>query len=256
MKIKFIGTGSGVTSLKRFHSSMIFSDRKYKLVIDTGDGISKALLASKVSFKVIDGILLSHLHPDHFSGLASLIVQMKLSGRKKSLDIFIHKSLVDVVEKFLKQSYILYERLSFRIKYKLFEHNDRINITEDFYFTAKQNTHLDHYKKYDKNNTLSFSCSSFLFECKNKNIMYTGDIGRKEDINLFEGKEISYLISEVSHLEISDIVLMLRNLKTDRICLTHICDADEGKLRKFYRKLSKREREKVMFAYDGMTVNL
>ena len=88
MKIKFIGTGSGKTSLNQFHSSLLLISKNYNLLVDAGDGISRALLFNEIEFNIIDGILLTHLHPDHFSGLATLIVQMKMMKRKNSLDIF------------------------------------------------------------------------------------------------------------------------------------------------------------------------
>ncbi|MEO8398834.1 MAG: MBL fold metallo-hydrolase, partial [Ignavibacteriaceae bacterium] len=75
-KIKFIGTGSGKTSLKRFHSSFLILNESYNLLVDTGDGISKALLLQNINYNSIDGILISHLHPDHYTGLPLLLVQM------------------------------------------------------------------------------------------------------------------------------------------------------------------------------------
>ena len=256
MKIKFIGTGSGITSINRFHSSLIFSEPKYKLLVDAGDGVSKALLSSNVTFKRLDGILISHLHPDHFSGIASLIVQMKLAERKSSLDVFIHKSLVDIVEKFLKQSYIFYSRLNFHINYLVFEHEEKIKITKDFSFTSKQNSHLDHYRIYDRDHTLSFSCSSFLFEYKNKNILYTGDIGGKDDIYLFGDRKVMIMISEISHISISDLPSIIQTIKAEKIILTHISDEDEIKLTAFFNSLPKNELKRISSAYDGLTINI
>jgi len=79
LEIKFVGTGSGKTLLKRYHSSFLIKTEAYNLLVDAGDGISRALLNQKVTFDSINGILISHLHPDHYSGLPSLIIQMKLN---------------------------------------------------------------------------------------------------------------------------------------------------------------------------------
>ena len=86
--IVFIGTSSAKTSLKRFHSSLLVKSHSFNLLIDCGDGISRALLSQDISLDLIDGILFSHLHPDHSAGFASLIVQMKQLKRKKNLKIF------------------------------------------------------------------------------------------------------------------------------------------------------------------------
>ena len=91
--IVFVGTSSGKTSLKRFHSSLLVKSHSFNLLIDCGDGTSKALLSQGISIDLIDGILFSHLHPDHSAGFPSLIVQMKQLKRVKKLKIFCHKNL-------------------------------------------------------------------------------------------------------------------------------------------------------------------
>jgi ribonuclease Z len=100
VKITFVGTGSGKTSLNQFHSSILISSESYNLLIDAGDGISRALLFNEINFNTVDGIVITHFHPDHFSGLPSLIFQMKISDRKKPLDVFIHPSFKNFVNDF------------------------------------------------------------------------------------------------------------------------------------------------------------
>ena len=98
MKIIFLGTSSGKTSANRFHSSLVLSYRDYNLLIDSGEGTSRALINCKIDFNSIDGILLTHLHPDHFAGLPGLITQMKMHQRKKSLQIFSHNRLKSTIQ--------------------------------------------------------------------------------------------------------------------------------------------------------------
>lgn len=256
MKLIFIGTGSGVTSLKRFHSSLLFSEKDFKLLVDAGDGISKALLSQKISFKTINAIIISHLHPDHFSGLASLIVQMKISGRKEGLTIFAHRSLVKVIENLLLHYYIFIDRLGFKIKLEGFEHDEKTGLSNDFSFTSKQNTHLDHYKAFDKKGSLSFSCSSFLFEYKNQSIFYTGDVGSIDDLFIFSDKKIQILITETSHIDISDLYSLSHFNKTKKIIFTHISDEVETSLKDFLNSISDNKGKKHLAAYDGMTINI
>jgi len=121
VKITFIGTSSGKVSLTRFHSSLVISSEKFNLLVDAGDGISRALMSSGLRFNSTNGILFTHLHPDHFSGLPALIVQMKMMNRNEPLDIFIHESLKAVVEEFLISSYLLPERMDLKFITKLSE---------------------------------------------------------------------------------------------------------------------------------------
>ena len=142
MKISFIGTGSGKASLNRSHSSLLFTSEEYNLLVDAGDGISRALMSNGINFETINGILFTHLHPDHFSGLPALIVQMKIMNRNEPLDIFIHESLKAVVEESLLRTYILPDKMEFKIHYKTFTGDERFMITEEFSFLARKNSHL------------------------------------------------------------------------------------------------------------------
>jgi ribonuclease Z len=252
MEIIFVGTGSGKTSSKRFHSSFIIKSSDYNLLVDAGDGVSKALIKQNISFQSIDGILITHLHADHYSGLASLIVQMKLTNRTKKLDIFIHQSLADAIKKFIFSSYIFMEKMDFEIKYNTFTENEVQNITSNINFIAKQNSHLNKYIEYDHNKELSFSCCSFLFNLNGNNLLYSGDIGGKDDLYLFKGKQIKFFISEITHIELKTLVEVFKELKAEKLYLTHISDEDEANISNLITSISGVERDKIIPAYDSL----
>ncbi|MGA7720099.1 MAG: MBL fold metallo-hydrolase [Ignavibacteriaceae bacterium] len=256
MKIKFIGTGSGKTSINRFHSSILFLSNDYNLLVDCGDGISKAILSQNIHFNSINGILISHLHPDHFSGLCALIIQMKLNVRQSKLDIFIHESLIEVVKDFIYHAYIFKEKMDFVINYVPFYNDDLYTITENFKFLAKQNTHLHSYRVYDVNNKLSFSCNSFIFDLNGKNVHYTGDIGSLEDILLFKDFEKDILISEISHVSIPGLIKIAELLNIKKLILTHISDEDEPTLLDIIKTLGSIVNIEIIDAYDGLSIAL
>ena len=251
--IKFIGTGSGKTSLKRYHSSFIISNKGYNLLVDAGDGISKAILSMKISFTSINGILITHLHPDHFAGLASLIVQMKLTGRNNALQIIVHKKLKKFVENYLLSSYLFKERMNFEFIIKTFEHNKTFKVNESVSFVSKQNSHLDKYKKYSSAEELNFVCSSILFEINKKNIFYTGDVGKKEDLYLFKNYKSDIIISEITHLSIEDLVEASNYLKPEKIYLTHISEETEHILA---HKKSFLRQYNITAVVDGFTTKI
>ena len=250
-EIKFIGTGSGKSSLNRYFSSFIISGQNYNLLIDAGDGISRAFLSQKISFSFIDGILLTHLHPDHYSGLASLIVQMKLTDRKNALQIFVHKNLKQAVEDFLYHSYIFKERMGFEIVIKTFQHNKLFRINNSFNFVGRQNSHLNKYKEYADERNLNFPCGSFLFEIENKKIFYTGDIGSNDDLYLFKDFKPDIIISEITHIDFAEISKAYESLKPDKIYLTHISDEDEHFLINAVRS-----QKNIILVVDGFTIQI
>jgi ribonuclease Z len=231
LKIHFIGTGSAKTSLINYHTSLLISSDKYNLLIDTGDGISRALLQSSIDFNSIDGILLTHLHPDHFSGLASLLVQMKICKRKNPLTIFTYLELKKPVEDFIYQSYLFYERMDFKITYKTYIQNDKIEVSENFAFISRKNSHLDQYEQHDIEHKLSFYSGSFIFICEGVNIFFTGDVGSEKDLLIFNDHLIDILISEVSHLNFQSLIEFKFNHKSTKIFLVHLDEMSRESLR-------------------------
>ena len=257
MKITFLGTGSGKASLKRYHSSILFSLEKYNLLVDAGDGISHALISNEINFNSINGILFTHLHPDHFSGLPALIVQMKMINRIMPLDIFIHESLVEVVEEFLVRSYLLPERMGFEIRYNTFIDNERFNIEEKFSCLARKNSHLKELEKYQtKYPSLSFYSASFLFESGGKKIIYTSDIGSEEDLLLFNEMLPDIFISEVTHISPQTLLKKIKSIKPGITYLTHFADEDIPLLSEIMATLPASLKRKIYLAQDGLSCEL
>ena len=255
MKIHFIGTGSAKASRNNYHTSLLISSDKYNLLIDTGDGISRALLQSSIDFNSIDGILLTHLHPDHFSGLASLLVQMKLCERKNPLTIFIHLELRRQVEDFIYQSYLFYERMNFKIIYKTFIQDDRIEVAENFAFISRKNSHLDQYEQHDIEHKLSFYSGSFLFICEGANIFITGDVGGETDLLLFNDHLINILISEVTHLNFQSLVEFKSNHKSTKIFLVHLDEMNRESLGLIIKSLNEEIIRDFTIADEGLIVS-
>jgi len=89
--ITFLGTVSGIPSIKRNHPAIAFeyfSDYRDVLLFDCGEGTQKQLMKSNISFMQIKKIFISHWHADHFSGLIPMIQTMNLEGRKNELKIY------------------------------------------------------------------------------------------------------------------------------------------------------------------------
>lgn len=224
--------------------------------MDCGDGISKALLAQKIKYNSINGILISHLHPDHFSGLGGLIIQMIISKRTNKLEVFVHASLIKTVKEFIYSSYIFEEKIDFELSYIPFAHDRNYSVTDKIKFISRQNTHLEPYKIYDKSDRLSFTCSSFLFKLNGVNIHYSGDIGKAEDLMLFSESKIHTLISETSHVDIPKLIKAAEMLKIKRLIFTHISDEDESFLLNLAKAKNANNSFEIIVAYDGLITSI
>lgn len=254
MNIHFVGTGSGKTSLKRFHSSFLISSSNYNLLVDCGDGISRALLKQKINFNVIDAIVISHFHADHFSALPSLITQMKLISRKKELMIFVHLSEKEFLEDFIFHSYLFKERMTFDLNIFPFSEENEIKVNNDFRFTTKKNSHLNKYKTHDKENKLGLVSLSFLFEDDRNSCIYTGDVGDENDLYLFNQK-VDWFLTETTHIKNENLLRLLKESATKKLILTHISDDFEIPLNKFYESLPEPLKSRIILAFDGLELN-
>lgn len=257
MKITFIGTSSGKASLDRFHSSLLFSSQDYNLLIDAGDGISRALLVNQINFNSINGIIFTHLHPDHFCGLPTLIVQMKMMNRTEPLEIYIHESLTIVVEDFLMQTYLLHEKMKFEIRYRTYKADEHIKISNDFYFMARKNSHLVELEKYKvKYPSISLYCASLLFETETKKIIYTSDVNSIEDLFLFNEYSSNIFITEATHLHHSVLIEAISKIETGKIYLTHFSDEDFQMIDEILATIATHLKNKIIIANDGLAFEI
>ncbi|MCB9209284.1 MAG: MBL fold metallo-hydrolase [Ignavibacteriales bacterium] len=253
MELIFIGTSSGRTSLTKFHSSLLFKINSKNILIDSGDGISKTLLNQKISANKITDIIFSHYHSDHLAGLPSLITQMIINNRSESLNIFTHAELVETLKHFLEISYIFIEKLNFKINIEGFEFGKEIKILNKFIFTAKQNSHIKN-KHNIESETIKFLSAGFLFNVDSKKIIYTSDIGDKNDLYLFPNESPDIFITESNHIELKEIEEAANLLRLKKVYLTHI--DDESTILSWYNKLSDDQKEIFILAEDGMKISL
>jgi ribonuclease Z len=256
VEITFVGTSSGKISQNRFHSSLLFILKNYKLLVDAGDGISRALISNHISFNSINGILITHLHADHFSGLPALITQMKITMRNEPLEIFIHKSLIDLVKEFLLNSYLLPERIGFDIRYRTFDDDEKVSVDENFFFKARKNSHLINLDEYISNYPeLNIYSASFLFEKYSKKLIYTSDVGSEDDILLFEDVRPDLLISEITHISLQSLLKKISILNPSKTYLTHYPDEDIPLINEILSNLPVAIKRKVILAEDNLSFN-
>ena len=255
MNIKFIGTGSGKSSLKRFHSSILVSTQNSNLLIDCGDSTSRALLKAEIDFNSINGIIFSHLHPDHFSGLGELLIQMKMGKRKAQLDISSGKDQVNFIKEYILNSYLLHERMNFEIKFYSIENDSTIQIDSELKILPRSNNHLAELKSYPQYKNLSFDSFSFLISDGKKNLVYTGDVGVPKDLYLFQGNKIDLFISEATHVSPDEIIIAHKTLNPLKAILTHIPDENERMILNQIKNFDPKG-NKIGLAYDGLEIQL
>jgi ribonuclease BN (tRNA processing enzyme) len=89
MKLTVIGCGDAFGSGGRFNTCFMIDALNKRLLLDCGASSLVALKARNVDINTVDGVMLSHLHGDHFGALPFFLLDSQfLARREKPLSIF------------------------------------------------------------------------------------------------------------------------------------------------------------------------
>lgn len=86
-KLVVLGSGTGIPSLRRASPSLLLSSENFRLIIDSGPGALRRMLKAGVTYRDIDLLLYTHLHPDHTADLVPILFASKYGDlpREKEL---------------------------------------------------------------------------------------------------------------------------------------------------------------------------
>ena len=87
MRLTILGSGTGEPSLKRGYPGILLNLRDRVILIDSGSGTLRALLAEGVTYRDIDEIWYTHLHCDHISELAPALFAMRNMAAPREKDL-------------------------------------------------------------------------------------------------------------------------------------------------------------------------
>ena len=93
-----LGTGGTLPIPERALSSLYVRVNGRSLLIDCGEGTQVGIRKLGWGFRCLDGLLLTHYHGDHCTGLAGLLLSLEKAGRDQPFHIWGPKGLRRVVE--------------------------------------------------------------------------------------------------------------------------------------------------------------
>ena len=93
-----LGTGGTLPIPDRALSSVYLRVNGRGLLIDCGEGTQVGIRRLGWGFRCMDGLLLTHYHGDHCTGLAGLLLSLEKAGRDETFHIWGPKGLKRVVE--------------------------------------------------------------------------------------------------------------------------------------------------------------
>lgn len=98
LEICTLGTGGTLPIPDRALSSLYIRVNGRSLLIDCGEGTQVGIRKLGWGFRCMDGLLLTHYHGDHCTGLAGLLLSLEKAGRDEPFHIWGPKGLKRIVE--------------------------------------------------------------------------------------------------------------------------------------------------------------
>jgi ribonuclease Z len=100
--VTILGNNSAVPAFDRHPTSQVVTLDGNNYLVDCGEGTQIQMINYKIRRSKISHIFISHLHGDHYFGLAGLINSFSLLGHKQEMHVFGPSPLKEIIELQLK----------------------------------------------------------------------------------------------------------------------------------------------------------
>lgn len=82
-----LGSGTGVPSLRRASPGLLLITESSIVLIDSGSGTLRRMLEAGITYRDIDLLLYTHIHPDHISELIPILFACKYADLPRQKDL-------------------------------------------------------------------------------------------------------------------------------------------------------------------------
>jgi ribonuclease BN (tRNA processing enzyme) len=89
MELIILGSGTGIPSLKRGSPGFLVKTETQSLLLDGGSGTLQRMLRAGVTYKDLDAVLYTHIHPDHCAELVPLLFACKYQEEPRLKDLLL-----------------------------------------------------------------------------------------------------------------------------------------------------------------------
>ena len=254
MKVTFLGTGTstGIPLIgsnhpvchssnikdKRLRSSILIQWDDYSYIVDTGPDFRQQML--KVGCNRIDGVLYTHEHSDHTSGIDDL---RAFCFKQGEIPIYAHQRVIDNL--FNRFEYIFNKEK----KYAGGPTLRPIKVEENLNFNIYNLTVIPISYQHAKLQVYGYRLNNFAYLTDLKTI-------EKSQIKKLENLEVLVLNCiriepHYSHLNLEEALNLIKTIKPKKTYLTHI-----SHLLGFHNEIQKKLPDSVHLSYDELTIEL
>lgn len=255
-EIIILGSAAGDPSPERTSSSYLLGAGEHYYQFDAGEGCSVAMKRLKIDHSKIAAVIITHMHPDHITGIFMEIQMMYLAGRKAPLPIYLPSEAVEPLETFLRATYLFQEKMGFEIPVRPIQ-PDPFFRDDNVTIYSRANSHLENYRKYVEggkypNKLQSYSC---VVRTDSKKMIYSGDIGSADDYaDLLDNCDL--LITEGLHVDLEKLLEHAGSQGVRQLVLTHLTDKMYKEPAQFLDLARKYGLKNVHLAKDGLKLKL
>ena len=228
MQVRFVGCGDAFGSGGRYNTCFMLETAKATLLVDCGASTMTALNAQKIDTNRIDGVVLSHLHGDHFGGLPFLLLDAQFSRRTRPLVIAgpqgIETRLTQVMEALFENSSRTKQRFDLSVVALRPEETRRFGAVDVTPFPVVHGESGGPFLAYR-------------LEAEGRVIAYSADtewtetlIPAARDADLFIAEAYTYDKIVKNHLSLKTLETYLPEINPKRLVLTHMSDDMLGRL--------------------------
>lgn|SRR5690625_3351514 len=97
-EVLILGNSSATPVYKRYPTAQLINHNQQLFLVDCGEGTQHRLVQHGIKTNKIQHIFISHLHGDHYFGLAGLLSSMNLAGRERPLTVYGPKGLKEILD--------------------------------------------------------------------------------------------------------------------------------------------------------------
>lgn len=218
--IRVLGCGDAFGSGGRFQTSFFVTVANHHVLIDCGATILVAMRRFHVDPTLVDTVVLSHLHGDHFGGLPFLLLEAQFASRRNQpLRIIGPDGTQDRLRQALEVMYPGSSEIDWRFPLSIAEFTPgRIDTIGPIEITP-----------YAVEHPSGAPSLAFRLDCGGKTIAFSGDTGWTETLievarqaDLFVTECYSYTRTVPHHLDLQTLVDHRDQLAAKRIVLTHM----------------------------------